>query len=62
MGKGENVTQKLKFVFEILENIVGKGKIAGFQHFLTSIFSFSHNVFKQLLSQGSEMLGSLVKG
>ena len=29
-----------------VENIVGKGEIAG-----TSNFSFSHNVFKRLLSQ-----------
>ena len=33
-------------VFEIVENIVGKGEIA-----CTSNFSFSHNVFKRLLSQ-----------
>ena len=29
-----NMTQKLKFVFERIENIVGKGENAGFQHFL----------------------------
>ena len=39
-----NVTQKLKFVPVRLENIVGKGE--------TSIFSFSHNVFKWIHSQG----------
>ena len=33
-------------VFERVENIVGKGEIA-----CTSNFSFSHNVFKRLLSQ-----------
>ena len=33
-------------VFDIGENIVGKGEIA-----CTSNFSFSHNVFKRLLSQ-----------
>ena len=29
-----NVTQKLKFVLEKTENIVGKGENAGYQHFL----------------------------
>ena len=29
-----NVTQKLKFVLEMVENIVGKGENAGYQHFL----------------------------
>ena len=29
-----NVTEKLKFVFERVENIVGKGENAGNQHFL----------------------------
>ena len=29
-----NVTEKLKFVLERLENIVGKGENAGYQHFL----------------------------
>ena len=38
---------KLKFVSVMVENIVGKEKMLG-----TSIFSFSHNVFKRLLSQG----------
>ena len=33
-------------VFDRVENIVGKGDIA-----CTSNFSFSHNVFKRLLSQ-----------
>ena len=28
------VTEKIKFVLEILENIVGKGENAGYQHFL----------------------------
>ena len=31
----------------MVENIVGKGEML-----VTSIFSFSHNVFKRLLSQG----------
>ena len=29
-----NVTEKLKFVLVMVENIVGKGKNAGYQHFL----------------------------
>ena len=36
-----NVTQKLIFALERVENIVGKGENAGY-----------HNVFKRLLSQG----------
>ena len=39
-----HVTQKLKFVFGRVENIVGKGKML-----VTSIFSFSLNVFKNFL-------------
>ena len=42
-------TEKLKFVLGSTENIAGKGENAGYQHFLcfvTSIFSFSYNVFK----------------
>ena len=35
------------FDFDRVENIVGKGENAGYQH-----FSFSHNVFKRLLIQG----------
>ena len=41
-----NVTKKIISVFDRVENIVGKGEIA-----CTSNFSFSHNVFKRLLSQ-----------
>ena len=29
-----NVTQEMKFVLEMVENIIGKGKNAGYQHFL----------------------------
>ena len=29
-----NVTEKLKFVLGMVENIVGKGENAGYQHFL----------------------------
>ena len=42
-----NVTQKLKLAFGRVENIVGKGENAGYQHFL-----LSYIVFKTLLSQG----------
>ena len=41
-----NVTKMMISVFYGVENIVGKGEIA-----CTSNFSFSHNVFKRLLSQ-----------
>ena len=71
-----NVTEKLKVLLGRVENIVGKGENAGYQHFLlfpqcfqkpsvsgslnlglcgkelgmvTSIFSFSHDVFKSSL-------------
>ena len=39
-----NMTEILKFVLEKVENIVGKGENAGYQH-----FSFTHNVFKRIL-------------
>ena len=39
-----NVTQKLKFALERVENIVGKVENAG--------FSFSHNIFQRLYPQG----------
>ena len=38
-----DVAPMLKFVFKWVENIAGKGENAG--------FSFSHNVFKRILSQ-----------
>ena len=44
------VTQKLKFVLGRVENIVGKGENAGYQHFLLfpqyflKLFSFSRGV------------------
>ena len=41
-----NVTKLIISVFDSEENIVGKREIA-----CTSNFSFSHNVFKRLLSQ-----------
>ena len=36
------------FVFDRVENIVGKGR----KMLVTSIFSFSHKVFKSLFFQG----------
>ena len=45
-GNKLNVTKMIISVFDRVENIVGKGEIA-----CTSNFSFSHNVFKRLLSQ-----------
>ena len=44
-----NVTKMIFSIFDRVENIVGKGEIA-----CTSHFSFSHNVFKRLLSQGDQ--------
>ena len=41
-----SITKMIISVFDRVENIVGKGEIA-----CTSNFSFSHNVFKWLLSQ-----------
>ena len=35
-----NVTEKLKFVFGRVENIVGKGENAGYQHFLLFLECF----------------------
>ena len=40
-----NINQKWKFDLEREENIAGKGKNAGYQHFL-----LSHNVFKTFLN------------
>ena len=44
--------------FHKAENIVGKGENAGY----TSIFFFSHNVFKWHLSQGRQKSGLYGKG
>ena len=43
-----NVTQKLKFVFGRVENIVGKGENAGYQHFLTM---FSKGFFLKVVKK-----------
>ena len=42
-----NMAQVIAILFDRVENIVGKEKML-----VTSIFSFSHNVFKKLLPQG----------
>ena len=42
-----NATENLKFVLGRVENIVGKGENAGYQHFL-----LFRQVFRRLLSQG----------
>ena len=43
-----NVNENFDFVLGRVENIVGEKE----KMLITSIFSFSHNVFKWLLSQG----------
>ena len=45
-GDKINVTENLKFVVLRVDNILGKGENAGFQHFL-----LFHIVFKRLLFQ-----------
>ena len=45
-----SVTEKMKFVLEMVENIVGKGENAGYQHFL----------FFQLFSKG--LIFKVIKG
>ena len=39
------VTEKLKFVLGRIENIMGKGEIAGYQHFLLFPKMFSKGLF-----------------
>ena len=49
-----NVTQDIKSVFHRVKNMVGKGeKQLSFKEkmLVTSIFSFSNNVFKKLVQQ-----------
>ena len=43
-----NIAEMMIPLSDSVENIVGKGENASYQHFLL----FSHNVFKRLLSQG----------
>ena len=55
-----NVTKMIISLFDRVENIIGKGEIA-----CTSNFSFSHNVFKSLLSRRRQkvpLCGNELKG
>ena len=52
-----NVSQKLKFLFGRVENIVGNGENAVYQHFL-----FFHNVFKAFLLRIVKSQDSVLKG
>ena len=45
-----NVTEILKFVFGRVENIVGKGENAGYQHFLLDLQCFQKAFFSRLLT------------
>ena len=47
-----NVTEKLKFVLEKVENIVGKGGNAGYQHFLLYLQCFEKASFTRSLKEG----------
>ena len=55
-----NVTEKLKFVEGRIENIVGKGENAGFQHFLLFQQCFQKAIFSGSLKVG--ILWNRVKG
>ena len=44
-----NETEKLKFILERIENIVGKGKTAGYQHFLLFTQCFQKASYTGLL-------------
>ena len=47
-----NVTEKLKFVFGQVENIVGKGENAGYQHFLLFPQCFQKSSFPRSVKVG----------
>ena len=47
-----NVTEKLKFVLRRVENIVGKGENAGYQHFLLFPQCFQKASFQGSLKVG----------
>ena len=49
-----NVTEKLKLVWGRVENIVGKGESAGYQHFLLFPQCFQKASFSWLLKVGTE--------
>ena len=44
-----NVTKKLQFIFGSIENIVGKGENAGYQHFLLFPRCFQKASYTRLL-------------
>ena len=48
-----NVTKKLKFLFGSVENIVGKGENAGYQHFLLFPQCFQKASFSESLNVGN---------
>ena len=48
-----NLIEKLKFVLERAENIVGKGENAGYQHFLLFLQFFQKASFTEWLKVGS---------
>ena len=48
-----NETEKLKFVLGRVENIVGKGENAGYQHFLLFLQSFQKASFSRSLKVGT---------
>ena len=45
------VTEKTRFVLEMIENIMGKGENAGYQHFLTIFSKGFIKFFKVIESQ-----------
>ena len=51
-GDKIDVTEKLKFVLERVENIVGKGENAGYQHFLLFPQCFPKASFSGSLKEG----------
>ena len=50
-----NVTEKLKFVLVQVENIVGKGENAGYQHFLLFPQCFEKSFFPRSGLRGKEL-------
>ena len=51
-GDKIKVTGKMKFVLEMVENIVGKGENAGYQHFLLFLQYFQKDTFSRSLKVG----------
>ena len=54
-GKGLNFTQNIKFAFQKVANIMGKGENAGYQHFL--IFLHFLQCFQKASTSGSFEIG-----